>query len=392
MTPGNNFSRAGDGYATSSATKRKISDPRDRSHNSPSVTSHTGAQSILSHSRFAPGGPSTSSWTGTTTQSKKNKEPKMLRTSKSVFVGRYIFILVLVAAAASLGFVSYYLILLGEKRLAKSRFDSITERALSIAQLVVEEKKKATDSLALMAGVSNPNAEDWPNVYMEGYKQIAQSLGIVTEGSLSLCPIVKPGGQEQAEFEKFAYDYYTQVEYPEYADENKTGFSAFGFGIFSYGSGPHGNFSFADGRFHIQSNWTYYKSQQDVLVPYLQSDFDDPSPVLLLNVHGEHHRGKAIDSTIECSKERAASGDHSRECASISDLMWSETNAKDVEAGPAGLYMVPIYPKNDNTTVCRVLCMSEVTWKSFDEPNCDLLSGLLLTHLSLCLINNQPYS
>ena len=288
-----------------------------------------------------------SSWDGRTSSSKKEKTPVALQTSKSVVYGRIVFVLVLVSTAAGLGYGSYHLMSEAETRAAENRFDSVATRALSIAQLVLEEKKKATDSLALMVGSSHPRADTgWPMVYMEGYEQIASSLGIVTEGSLSFCPLVIPGGDEQAAFEDFAYNLFYNVQgFP-----NTTGVSDFGRGVFSYGSGEHGNETWDDGRFHITSGWTYHGSKRHVLVPFLQSD-SGAHRALMLNVHFEHNRAAAIDNVMACSEERAASLDYHRECGSITDLMWSETSA-DVDPGPAGLFMDPIYPREDNTTVC----------------------------------------
>ena len=290
-----------------------------------------------------------SSWDGRSSQ-KGNAKPDALQTSKSVLYGRVIFVGVLVVAAAGLGFGAYHLMSEAETRAAEDRFDSVATRALSIAQLVLQEKKKATDSLALMMGSSHPRADEgWPMVYMEGYEQIASSLGIVTEGSLSFCPLVTPGGDEQAAFEDFAFDLFYNVQgYP-----NTTGVSAFGRGVFSYGAGEHGNETWDDGRFHITSGWTYHYSPREVLLPFIQSDAGAHS-ALMLNVHFEHNRAAAIDTVMTCSEERAASLDYDRECGSITDLMWSETSA-DVDPGPAGLFMVPIYPREDNTTVCARL-------------------------------------
>lgn len=290
-----------------------------------------------------------SSWDGRSSQ-KGSSKPKALQTSKSVLYGRIIFVGVLVGAAAGLGYGAYHLMSEAETRAAEDRFDSVVTRALSIAQLVLEEKKKATDSLALMMGSSHPRADvGWPMVYMEGYEQIASSLGIVTEGSLSFCPLVAPGGDEQAAFEEFAYDLFHNVQgYP-----NTTGVSDFGRGVFSYGAGEHGNETWDDNRFHITSGWTYHYSPREVLVPFVQSDAGAHS-ALMLNVHFEHNRAAAIANVMACSEERAASLDYDRECGSITDLMWSETSA-DVDPGPAGLFMVPIYPREDNTTVCACL-------------------------------------
>jgi hypothetical protein len=275
----------------------------------------------------------------------RHKTPAILKTSKSVLYGRLLFVLFLAVAAASLGYVAYSLMSDSEEQLASERFNSIAERALSTAQLVLEEKKKATDSLSLMVATTNPYADAWPNVHVEGYQDIASSLRIVTGGSLSFCPIVKPGGEEQASFEAFAYNLFRNIEH----FSNDTGVSDFGEGIFSYGTGEFGNESWPDERFHITSGWTYHNSSRNILVPFLQSDFG-PHEALMLNVHFEHNRAAAIDKVISCSEERARTKDYTRECGSITDLMWSDT-AANVEPGPAGLMMIPIYPRHDNLTV-----------------------------------------
>lgn len=70
----------------------------------------------------------------------------------------------------------------------------------------------------------------------------------------------------------------------------------------------------------------------------------------MLNVHFEHTRAAAIDNVIVCSEERRTTQDYERECGSITDLVWSKTQA-EVDPGPAGMFMVPIYPKNDNLTL-----------------------------------------
>jgi hypothetical protein len=287
---------------------------------------------------------STGSMTGETKSCKAHNN--IFEPARTVFYGRYIFIMFLAALAAVLGYLAYYLMSDAEDQITSERFESVTERALSTAQLVIEEKKKATDSLALMMGTANPDAESWPNVYMEGYEQIATSLRVITDGSLSFCPIVVPGGEEQRSFEEFAYDlFYNKSGYP-----NTTGVSAFGRGVFSYGQGENGDQMWPDNRFHIQSGWTYHNSSRNILVPFIQSDFG-PHDTLMLNVHFEHNRAAAIDNSIRCAEERALKAkDENMECGSITDLMWSET-AADVDPGPAGLMIVPIYPRNDNRSL-----------------------------------------
>ncbi|KAL3906621.1 MAG: hypothetical protein SGILL_009195, partial [Bacillariaceae sp.] len=274
-------------------------------------------------------------------------------TSRNMQYGRYLFVVVLLVAAAVLGYGAYTLMDSAQTQMASDRFDSISERAVSLAQYVMEEKKRAADALALAVGSAHANASAWPNVAMDGYSDIATSLRSITDGSLSFCPIVEPGGEEQESFESFAYDLFAKEGFPEEAGE-----SAFGRGVFSYGTGESGNETYADGRFHITSGWTYHNSSKKILVPFLQSDYGMHS-ALMLNVHFEHRRAAVIDAIIDCAQERERAGDY-RDCGSITEMMWSATQAADVEDGPAGLMMIPIYPRLDNTTLTGFIVVKQL--------------------------------
>jgi hypothetical protein len=236
--------------------------------------------------------------------------------------------------------LAYHLATDAEEDLAKGRFDSIAERALSIARLVVDEKKLTTDSMAHVAAAGNPFAEVWPNVYIEGFEEISTSLRLVTEGQeIAFCPVVQPGGEEQAAFEEFAYNFYENIR----NFDNDPGVYSFGKGIFSFG-----NSSAPDNRYHDKTGDTYYGSPNKILVPAFQLD-QGYHPSLLLNVHFEQTRGNPIDEIMKCSGERAATRDY-RECGSITDLMPKE-NSQHADPGPAALIFVPVYPKFDNSTV-----------------------------------------
>jgi hypothetical protein len=272
--------------------------------------------------------------------SAKKKTPEVFSTSKSVLYGRLLFVTGLAAVAASLGYLAFHLTTNAEENLAKGRFESIAERALSIAQLVLEEKKLTTDSLAHVAEATNPRAEEWPNVYIEGFEAISTSLRLVTEGQeIAFCPIVQPGGEEQASFEEFAYDFYENIR--KFPDD--PGVSMFGKGIFSYG-----NASAPDYRYHDTSGVTSYGSPSNILVPAFQLD-QGYHPALLLNVHFEEVRGNQIDEITRCSEERAASGDY-RECGSVSDMIHT-SESQHADPGPAALLFSPTYPRFDNSTV-----------------------------------------
>lgn len=323
------------------------------------------------HPRTSTGSSTTSSWNNAQRRAGSQRgplrpHPSAQTGSRSVLYGRVMFVAVLAGTAAGLGYAAYALLSSSQTATAAVRFDSITARALATASLVVEEKKKATDALALVVGTAHPNASEWPFVHVVGYQEIASSLKIVTQGSLSFCPIVQSGGDEQAAFEDFAYDMYeTTLGYP-----NGTGMSAFGRGIFSYGTGPDDNQTWPDGRFQSVDGWTYHRQDpDDILVPFLQSDFG-PHDSLMLNVFFEHNRAKAILDVVKCAAERATTVAVApsssppeeyygmmMECGTLTDLMWSETAAMGVDPGPAGLMFSPIFPRNDNTTV-SVFCPS----------------------------------
>jgi hypothetical protein len=269
---------------------------------------------------------------------------KTTTSSWNVKYGRLLFVLVLVAAAAALGFGGYRLMEKAQMQIASDRFDSIADRALVVAQYVMEEKKKTADALAMMIANTHPNSSSYPMVALTGYTDIASNLRLVTDGSLSFCPIVIPGGEEQALFEEFAYKLFEQEGFP-----NGTGESDFGRGIFSFGDGQYGNETYEDGRFHTTSGWTYHNSSRSILVPLLQSDQGE-HPELMLNVHFEHREAAIMDNILQCSEEREKAGDY-RECGGLSEMMRTSTAELDVDVGPASLMMVPIYPREDNTTV-----------------------------------------
>jgi hypothetical protein len=271
--------------------------------------------------------------------SKNGKLPKTLQTSKSVMYGRLLFIAGLAAVAASLGYLAFQLATQLEQDVAESRFEGIAERALTIAQLVVDKKKLTTDSLAHVAAAANPHADKWPNVYIEGFEEIATSLRLVTKGQeIAFCPIVIPGGEEQASFEEFAYDLYEDIrKFP-----NGTGVSSFGKGIFS--ESRNGD------RFHDVIAWTDYASPNKILVPILQLD-QGYHTTLLGNLHDGKIEGDLIDEISRCSKERASAGDN-RECGSITDMMENQPSQHvGDDPGPGALIFVPTYPRYDNTTV-----------------------------------------
>jgi hypothetical protein len=320
-----------------------------------SVTSRTESSRSRTWKTFRTGGSgggssskSGSSGTGRTSNSSGGNSNTKIN-KRNIGFGRIILLIVLLTSAAVLGYASYAIMESAETRLAKYRFVAIAQRAEANAKWVLAQKKQATDALAKMYGTANPDADKWPFVYMDGYTDIAESLKLITKGSLSFCPILNEvGGELQQEFEDYYYNLYDKWGFP-----NGTGVSMFGKGLFGYGSGEFGNETWPDYRYPVVNNWTKHGIDiNDISVPFVQSDYGHHS-ALMLDVAFEENRAEAIQTIIECSDRRIAENDYDGDidCSSITNMLWTPTNAAEVAAGPGGIIFSPIYPRNDNLTV-----------------------------------------
>lgn len=267
------------------------------------------------------------------------------KTNRNIRAGRIFLALALVVSGIFAAVGSYFLMVTAEKRLAKNRFLSIVQRAEANAKWVITQKKQASESLAKMFGVNNPDASEWPFVYMEGYSDIASKLKLITKGSLSFCPIVTGFGEnsEQKEFEDFYYNLYEDWGFP-----NGTAEHAFGKGIFGYGYDVINNKLWPDFRYPVLSNYTKHgtPNPENIIVPFVQSDFGYHSS-LMLDTLFEVNRFNTAKTVIDCSEQRKIMQNSSINCAGLTDMIWQQTNAADVVAGPSGLIYSPIYPRND---------------------------------------------
>ena len=291
----------------------------------------------------------TASNTGTGTHS-SSSPAATAKTRRNIKVGRIILVLALLVSAVLLGCGSYFLMDTAESRLAKNRYESIVQRAEANANWVLTQKKQASDALANMFGAANPNANEWPFVYMEGYQEIASNLKLITKGSLSFCPIVIGYGEEQRAFEEYYYNLYDEWGYP-----NGTGVSAFGKGIYGFGYDVINNKIWPDYRYPVISNYTSHgiPNPDNIMVPFVQSDFG-VHPALMLDVQFEANRFVTTQVVMECSETRKMAQNKSMDCGSITDMIWQPTNAEDVVSGPTGLLYSPIYPRNDPFEVSQI--------------------------------------
>lgn len=301
---------------------------------------------------------STGSGSGKSTSSQHI--PVNIKRKRSINFGRIALVVVLIGIAVGFGYGSYVLMENAGNRLAQDRFESIAKRAEANAKWVLAEKKQATDALALMYGSANPNVSEWPYVYMDHFDKIASSLKLITKGSMSFCPIVTGYGEELKSFEDYYYNLWESWGYP-----NTTGVSVFGKGIFGFGWDVVNNKLWPDYRYPILSNYSDHgiPNPNNISVPFVQSDFGD-HPTLMLDVMFEKNRAQTIQDVMGCSEVRKTAKNESLDCGSITDIIWQNTNAADVAAGPSGMLFSPIYPRNAPLTVslfwlvyrCVLLC------------------------------------
>jgi hypothetical protein len=264
---------------------------------------------------------------------------------KAIWLGRLILIFFLIVTAVGFGVMAHFALTSSELALAESHFHSISDRLLGEASALAERKRLGTLSLSSVVAQLVPDATIWPFIQLAGYEVIANHIIAASSGQfMAVAPIVEEDLLE--DFETFIYDYYENKRNPSFPNGSAT--SAFGKGIWGYD--PTLNTS--DHRYRITNGSTVYGSKYNIITPMIAHN-QGYNPALLFNSHSEKTRGLAIDSMIECSKNRAASSDpKSIICGKITDIL--ELVGSTISPGPGAVMMQPIYPANDNTTVSFV--------------------------------------
>lgn len=282
--------------------------------------------------------------------------PVNIKRKRSINFGRIALVVVLIGIAVGFGYGSYVLMENAGNRVARERFESIAERAGANAKWVLAEKKQATDALALMYGSVNPNASEWPYVYMNDFDKIASSLKLITKGSMSYCPIVTGYGEELKAFEDYYYNLWDSWGYP-----NTTGVSAFGKGIFGYGWDAVNNKLWPDYKYPVLSNESShgFPNPDNITVPFVQSDIGN-HPSLMLDVMFHEYRAQTVHDIMRCSEVRQTAKNESLDCGSITDMIWQATQASDVAAGPSGMLFSPIYPRNDPLSITGFILHKQI--------------------------------
>jgi len=264
------------------------------------------------------------------------------KTSKAVGLGRLAFVSCLSVVASVFAMSSYYFLKVAETKLAETQFESIADRALIEANGIALRKRLGTVTMATIAAQILPDADAWPFVTFPGFEKISSRLIETSSGrEMGFVPLVTP--EQLPDFETFAYNYYERGRIPPFPEG--TAGSSFGRGVW----GVNDTLDTPDNRYHEADGITTYNSRYRVFAPILHHNAG-AFPALMLNLHFQEDRGRAIDSMIECSEKRAISDNPNEfECGVLTDILMLTSQKQGT--GPGALLLQPVYPVNNNTKV-----------------------------------------
>ena len=143
-----------------------------------------------------------------TTNQQQHSDPIFI-TDPAVYVGRAIFIAVLMMVAACFGYLSYHFLSESEVTLTEEQFKAIADRAACSALENLERKRLGVLSVASVIAGANPHASQWPLVSVTNFENIATNMIDTSKGCyMGFAPLVKP--EEATAFEEHAYKYFEE--------------------------------------------------------------------------------------------------------------------------------------------------------------------------------------
>ena len=292
--------------------------------------------SIMRTSRGSTGSVATS-----TVRKFESTAPSRFHISK-MWTARFLFIICLCLVAVCLSLVANLFLTESETDLAEKQFVSITHPALKSARQILRRKRLGSVTMASVVGNVFPSSENWPNMVLEGYEEIASNVldtSSDTTGSMGFLPIVLP--EKRQDFETFAYGY-LEENFPA-----GTGLSPDGEkGIYSRDFE-----SKAKSGHQYTTNITSWGSPNKMLTPYLQLVGPGSERVLMFNLHSLPSRGIILDNVLTCAMEQATSNEDEKSCSSISDALFVSEESAAHHLGPGAVMVEPIYPAKNKAKV-----------------------------------------
>lgn len=231
------------------------------------------------------------------------------------FLVRLVTTIALLISAAVCATLTYYMLDYQEQTTYEVQYDALVDQASEGVTFYMESKFHSGRVLADTIGAVHADTAVWPYVSLPGYSNIAQHLlELSASRAIAFAPIVE--GDERISFEEFAVQ--TFANDPSVPD----------------GVGANGIFKLtSDGWEPDMDGTTSYGSPNDFLVPLFQigqRDYSDRSAILL-NLHSEPTRGRAIDVSYACSQESVADGhDGVEKCSVMTDFLNLVSEEQDV--------------------------------------------------------------
>ncbi|KAG7354502.1 histidine kinase, DNA gyrase B-, and HSP90-like ATPase [Nitzschia inconspicua] len=242
---------------------------------------------------------------------------------------RTVLIFSLLTAAGVCAALAYIALHNAEHITAKYTYESIALSATLNAKAIVERKFQAAEATATLASWTNPNKDDWPLIFINGYMNITSKIARLSQSSSQTIMIILDPSRAQ-EFETHIAQVYAREGRP-----NTTGYSDFGFGIWK----PDPEMEFEDGRAHDTTGENSWGGKDNRMTVLSLHNLPNPES-LLYSVYSEKDRGIHIDSMNACARAHNDSFT-SPACALFTDMLELK-----IRPGPAALIMQPIFPAN----------------------------------------------
>ena len=275
-----------------------------------------------------------------------------------VYTSRVVFLVTLAGVATVLGFGAHRLLTDTEERLAAEQFDSISESALKIALTNAQRQKLGLVTLASIVQQSLPDAEPWPLVHVQGFREMAQN--VITTASayhMGFMPLVTV--DELADFEDYAYN--TVMK---------------GNAI----TGRMWGMDESRQKYNETDGTTYWGSPNRVFTPFYQHSHSDA--LFLMNWHSIEARGRLVDEMIACSELRAQEMREKaenpefrpRDCSVNTDII--DLQFKPIVEQPAAVVAQPVYPANDPTVMTGLVTSAMNWYRTFEDVFSSEVSGV----------------
>jgi signal transduction histidine kinase len=266
----------------------------------------------------------------------------------------------LLTAASVCAAVAYTALKNAEINTAVQTYTSVALSATLNAKAIVERKFQATEVTAALASWTNPNADDWPMIFINGYVNITSQMAALVKSSTHATVVFLDPAQVES------FETHIQKVYATEGRPNTTGYSDFGFGVWK----PDPTKTFADGRAHdttgevskmiqisfgschcshsfgtnihrsvLQNTWGGQDERLAVVALHNVVD----SITILYNLYSEEDRGIHIDSMNACAKA------HTKTTTSPACAVFTDMLELKIRPGPAAMLFQPIFPANDPT-------------------------------------------